>query len=273
MNRAVLRKTFREYRLLLSATVLGIILLEVFLVRAILDTERDLDKVRPMLELPLVRNLVRLALGADLLEDVSSTALMTFGLGHPLLYALAWTLLLTIATGVIAGEIGRGTADLLLTLPVSRVTVYLSTTVVWVVGAVAAGGAAWLGLWLGQCLFPLSQPLDMGRLALVAINFCALNLAVAGCTMLASSLVSRRGVAVAIILTALLVSDLINFLALFWPAAEAVSCLGFLHYYRPLQIVRSGALSAGDLSTLLGLGAAAWLAGLWYFHRRDIPAA
>lgn len=272
MSLAVLKKTLREYRVVLVAIVLGIVLLEIVLVWGVAETARELDKVRPVLELPLVRSFLRLALGADLLEDLSATAMMTFGFGHPMLYALAWTLVLTIGTGVVAGEIGRGTADLLLALPVPRVAVYASTSVVWVLAAVGVSAAVVAGLWLGERIFPLWEPTDFPRLTLVAVNFLALNLAVAGSTMFISSVVSRRGLAVAILLTALLASDVVNLLAQFWEGAHVISFLGFLHYYRPLLIVRSGHLPAPDIAVLLAVALLAWLAGLWHFARRDIPA-
>jgi hypothetical protein len=90
--------------------------------------------------------------------------------------------------------------------------------------------------------------------------------------MLVSSVVSRRALAVGIVLAALLASDLVNLLQEFWAAVRPFSFLGFLHYYRPLPVVRSGTLPVRDIVILLAVGAVAWVGGLWYFRRRDIPA-
>ena len=273
MNRAIFLKTLRDRLLLTILMALAIVALEMAIVRAILEMSRDLELLRTWLSRPLMQSLIRLALGADLLGDLTPTTMATFGLGHPLLYALAWTLMLTIGTGVIAGEIDRGTADLLLTLPVARGTVYMSTSAAWVLAAVLVSAAPLPGLWLGERLCPLPEPLEFRRLWPVSANFLALNVAVASTTMLISSLVSRRGRAVGILLAALLASDLINLLSQFWEAIQPFSFLGFLHYYRLLPVVRSGQLPLGDIGMLLALSLGAWLIGLWYFSRRDIRAA
>lgn len=272
MSRAVLVKTLRDWSLLIIISTLAIVLFEIAIVRSLIEAANDLAMLRHWFERPLVRTFIRMALGADFVGDLTPTALCTFGLGHPLLYAVSWALLLAIASGTLAGEIGRGTADLLLALPVSRVAVYLSTSAVWLLSAVLLSGATLAGLSLGERIWPLSQPLDFARLWPVAVNFLALVICVAAATTLVSSLVSRRGVAIGIVLGGLLVSDVVNVLAPFWKLFERISFLGFLHYYRPLSIVRTGEFPTCDIAVLLVGALLAWLAGLWHFARRDIPA-
>jgi ABC-2 type transport system permease protein len=272
MSRAVLLKTLRDAALLTVILTLGVVALEMAIVRALLEFGKDLENFRRWLELPLIRDLLHIILGSDMLGDLTPTTMATFGLGHPLLWALSWTLLLTIVTGVIAGEVDRGTADLLLTLPISRTAVYASTTVAWVLAAALISFAPLLGLRLGELVCPLSEPLRFRQLWPLSVNLFALNLSVAGVTMLVSSLVSRRAVAVGLVLAGLLASDLVNLLVQFWDAVRPFAFLGFLHYYRPLPVVRSGALPWSDIGALLGVAVTAWLVGLWYFRRRDIPA-
>jgi ABC-2 type transport system permease protein len=272
VSRAVLLKTMRDTGGLLLLLVLAVVGLEMAVIRALLGISNDLGALRGWMELPLVRELLRIALGADFAGDYTPTTLITFGLGHPLLYALSWTLLVTIGTGVIAGEVDRGTADLLLTLPVSRAAVYTSTSAVWVFAAALVSFASLLGLWLGERVCPLSEPLRFSHIWPLTVNFLALNLAVAGVTMMVSSFLSRRAVAVGIVLACLLFSDLMNFLSQFWDRVRPFAFLGFLHYYRPLPVVRSGLLPVRDIVILLAVGAVAWGVGLWYFRRRDIPA-
>lgn len=272
MNGAVVRKTVRDYLLLILILIASIVIFEVLVVRILIEAARDLELVRVWLERPLIKMFIRLALGADLMGDLTPTTLSVMGLAHPLLYVLCWTLVLTVASGVLAGEIGRGTADLLLTLPLSRGTVYLSTSLVWWLALIPASLAPLLGLWLGERIFPLSEPLDYTRLWRVSVNFLALNWSVAGLTMCISSLVSRRGTAVGVVMAVLLASDLINLLVQFWHAVKPFAFLGFLHYFKPLLVLRRGQLPWGDMTVLLGVGLVAWSIGYWRFARRDIPA-
>lgn len=273
MSLAVVRKTFRDHWLITVVALLGIVLLEVFIIRFVLEAAKDLALLKPWLDRPLIKGLIRLALGDDLVGDLSVSSLATAGLAHPLLYATTWTLLLTQATASGAGEISRGTADLLLTLPISRARIYISSTFIWLVSGVAIGATALFGLWLGTRLFGLHEPLRFGGLALAAVNFVALAWCVAAVAMLVSSVTSRRGWAIGIVIVLLLASDVVNFVSQFWPLAQRIGFLGFLHYYRPLPIVRTGVLPVEHLAVLLGTGLLAWLVGLWRFSRRDIPAA
>jgi ABC-2 type transport system permease protein len=272
MNGAVVRKSLRDARSALVLLPLGIVLFNALAVRLLVEAARDLEQLRTWLARPFVQFFIRNALGGELAGELTPTAMITFALGHPLYYALSWTLLITIGTNVIAGELGRGTADLLLTLPLRRRTIYLSTSVAWFLGAVLVSVAPLPGLWLGQQFFTLPQPLEFARLWPVVPNLLALHLCTAGLTMMVSALVTRRGQAVAIVLAALLVSDLLKTLAQFWDALRPVSVIGLLHYYQPLPIVRSGVVPLGHVGVLLAAGAAAWLVGLWHFSRRDIPA-
>jgi ABC-2 type transport system permease protein len=273
MSGAVIRKTLRDHLVLILLLTFGIVLLEFAIVRMVIEIGKDLEQFRMWIARPLIQQLLHMALGADVLSDMSPTALATIGLAHPLLYVLSWSLLLTIGTAVIAGEIDRGTADLLLTLPMSRTTVYMSTTLVWVIAAVLASAASLPGLRLGQALWPQAPALEYGRLWPVCMNLLALNLAVGGITMFLSSVVSRRGRAIGIVLCGLLVSDLVNLLAQFRDAIKPLSFLGFVYYYKPLAVVRSGQLPLHDIGLLLAIGGVAWGFGWWYFVRRDIPAA
>ena len=270
MNVSIARKTFRDSRWLLVLIPVAIVCFEALIVRAL--GELPIEMRAFWLNQPFVSRLVRMLLGADLGSGITPTTLVTIGLAHPLLYALTWTLLLTVCTRTTVGEIDRGTADLLLTLPVSRACIYASASLVWILAAAVVSVAPFCGLWIGQWLHPLWEPIDFTRLRTLVLNLFALHLSVGCMTMLVSSLVSRRGTAIAVVLSGLLLSFLLNFLATLWPAAERVAFLGPLHYYKPLLCIREGGVRMEDLAVLGAVSAASWLAGLRFFCRRDIPA-
>jgi ABC-type transport system involved in multi-copper enzyme maturation permease subunit len=211
--------------------------------------------------------------GFDRLADLTPATLMTIGLAHPLLYALTWTLLLTTCTRVISGEIERGTAELLLTLPTSRAAMYVSVSSVCTLAGAFASAAPPLGIWIGQTLAPPAEPIEMGRLWVPVVNLFALYVAIGGATMFVASLTTRRGKAIAIVLAGLLGSLLLNFLANIWAPAQKFALLGILHYYQPLSGLRTDHWPLTDLVVLLCVGLCGWLAGLYWFSRRDIPAA
>src|SRR5512137_2043879 len=128
MSTAVLWKTLRDSWVLLVVLVAATVLLEtleVYFVREMLaQFEHEFALI--FLKNPFIRKVVASALGADLSAEITPTNIMTIGFSHPLMYTFMCVLVLTIGTRALVGEIDRGTADLLLTLPVSRVSVYLS---------------------------------------------------------------------------------------------------------------------------------------------------
>lgn len=272
MNAGIVYKTLRDSVWLMLLAVVAIIAFETLLARMLVEIGRDFRMVQPWLELPLVRTMSRLVLGDDLVGDLSPTTFATICMAHPFLYGVTWALIITIGSGVIAGEMGRGTADLLLTLPVSRAAAYLSVSTVLIPATVLPTIATQVGMHVGALAFPSQPPVELRRFLPVAVNFLALAICLSGLTMLVSTVFARRSRAVGILLAVLLISDLLTVIMQFWPAARSFGFISLLAYYRPLPIVRSGHLPPGNMAVLLVLGAAAWTAGLVYFSRRDIPA-
>ncbi len=271
MNPALIRKTALDTLAVFLLIVAGLVVFEFLFVRAMSEFADDL--LQFWSRRPAIKGFVQVLVGSQFNLDISPTGLMTIGLAHPLLFALTWTFILANGSRVLAGEIERGTADLLLTLPVSRVGVYVSVSLVWVVAGAALSFAPLVGVWLGEMWHPLREPLDLPRLVIPAVNLYAMFLAVCGATMLVSALASRRGPVIGVLLAMLLSSFLINFLSQLWPAARRLSFLSLLEYYRPLASVREGAWPVRDLIVLLTSAAVCWSLGLWRFSRRDIPAA
>lgn len=273
MTTAILGKTYRDYALTMVLCIAGVLAFGTVSVRMILEGERDLPFLKSILDRPLTQMLVKLAVGADLRGELNPTGLSTVALSHPLLYSLTWALLLSVSTGLICGEIGRGTADTLLSLPASRWSIYAAGSTVLLTGVVLVSAAPFVGLWLGERVFPLASPFRFDALWTVAINYFALNLSIAMVGLCVSTFLSSRGAAVGVLLTALLISNLIDLLAQFWPLVKHISPLGFLYYYKPLLVLRAGGVPWTAVGVLAGASLIAWTVGLIHFSRRDIPAA
>ncbi len=270
MNIAIARKTLRDVLTPLIIILSATFLFEIVFVIAMGEVARDLEGLLAARE--FIQQFIRALAGDDLFGDMSPISIASFGLVHPLVLALSWTLILTWGSRVIAGEIERGTADLLFTLPVSRLCLYVSASSVLLLCAALMSAVPVLGLSVGLWLNPLWEPVAVPLLWIAAANLFMLNVAIGGMSLAVSSFVSRRGVAVGITLAALITSFFINVLALFWSFAENISFIGLLHYYRPLPIVRTGEWPLTAMLALAAFAATFWVAGLLHFRRRDIPA-
>ncbi|MCB9883833.1 MAG: hypothetical protein H6834_18750, partial [Planctomycetes bacterium] len=118
MNLGVVRRLFRDALPLLVILTVGTLATECLFVFVIGEFGKQ-DQIVWM-RVEFVQRMMKTLLGAELTPDTSATGMMSFGLTHPLIYAMCWAFVLTTGTRIPASEVERGTADLLLTLPISR---------------------------------------------------------------------------------------------------------------------------------------------------------
>lgn len=270
MNRGVLAKVWRETWPLLAIVCPAIVAFEVVLMFALRNFAAQ--ALEFVLKAPFLRALFESLLGARIGADLSATSLAAFGLVHPAFLAISWAALVTFSSRL-TSEFERGTADLFLTLPVSRTRIYASTSLVCAVSAATFALCAWLGIALGCRLAPPPEPVDVAALRFAAANLAALCVAISIVTVAVSTFPTRRGYAIGIVTGALAVSLLLNFVAGLVPMLRHVEALGLLHYYRPLEAIRADAYPWGRIAALGGIAAGAWIAGWLRFRTRDIPAA
>lgn len=220
--------------------------------------------------LPFVRPFFTAILGTEFGAEINARTLQAFIWVHPTILALLWAHAIVFCTRLPAGEIDRGTIDVLLGLPVSRRTVYYGEVLAWVV----LGLAILLMGFAGHCLTASSSPEqmrpDLSRELTVLSNLYCVYLAVGGLAFLVSSLSDRRGRAMAVAFAIVMVSFLLNFVAQFWEPAKDFAFLGILEYYRPAQILQNSAFPTTDVATLLAVATVAIVAGGEVMARRSI---
>lgn len=269
VNAAIVFGVWRRYRLLWAAVVallLGFVVVFMLAANSFVE-ERNLLEALP----EWVRRLMNAMAGTDVSAMLTPTGIASFVFTHPLMWVLLTSFTIAVASGLLAGEVDRGTMDLLATLPVSRGRIYASLTA----GLMAMGLPLCWVVFAGACIgrwIVGGAEVDVGLLAVVACHLCAAYVFLALWSLAVSAMCSRRGTAVAIAFGAIFYSFVLNVLAAYWTALGRLAFTGFLHYYGPLKIVRDGEWRLGDLAVLLGAGAFCWVAGLVVFSRRDIRA-
>jgi hypothetical protein len=217
-----------------------------------------------------LQDFVSAMLGVKVADQLGPEAFTAFPWVHPVVLSIVWAHALLCCTQTPSGEIDRGTADVTMTLPVTRWGILISHTVVWIVAgliviALALVGNAFGGSFVGPELRPGPE-----RVQIMLANLFCLYLAVGAFSWLVSACSNRRGVALTIVFVVLLTSFLLNFLAQFWDVADRVSFLSVMYYYRPLFILRDGTIPWGDIAVLLSVTVALWIAAGIVFGRRDV---
>lgn len=269
MNWPLMRKTVRDYAPMACGTVLLLVLFVVFFMFAI--KSMPFDQGRIIMKMPWVRNLMSALAGADILETMTPTGMMSFVFTHPMMWTLVITFVFTLGSAAISGEIDRGSVDLIATLPMSRSSMYTSHTVVLLAFGVPICGAVWVGVCVGRPLVG-ADDVQLGVLGVVVVHLFVEYVFLSCLAMAVSATCSRRTSALTICFVIVFYAFLLNLLSAFGESIRSINFTGFLHYYRPLPIVRDRAWQGGDLAVLLSAGAVLWITGLVVFRRRDIPA-
>ena len=265
--RGLLAKALREVWLATLLMGAGLSLIVAMITYVLPQIQGEVGRV--WMQIPIAKMMLTALLGTDL-DDITAQTLHAMVWVHPMVLTLVWGHAIVICTRMPAGEIDRGTIDMLLGLPVSRRTVYACESAVWLASGIFIILMAWIGYSLSARGMPPTDRPEPVRILLVLANLILLYIAVGGAAYLVSALSDRRGRAIAIVLGLLIASFLLNFLAAFWEPAQRLSFLSVLDYYRPAHVFRDGRLPAGDLGVLLLVGGAGWLLGGEILARRSI---
>jgi ABC-2 type transport system permease protein len=268
MNRGLVQKAALE---MWPATLMcGVLLFSVEAILAYVIPAFQAQFSESMMQIEFVRTFVGAMLGIEVSDRLGVEAFLAFSWVHPVVLALVWAHALVCCTRVPAGEIDRGTADLTLTLPVTRWQVLRTETAVWLAAGLAVLALGLAGNQLGSRYVDAAGRAELGRLLIVVANLFCLYLAVGGLAWLVSAASNRRGPAMIVVFLILLASFLLNFLAQFWTVAQRIAFLGILDYYRPIYILRDGTVPWRDMGVLAGLAVVLWIAAGIVFNRRDV---
>lgn len=190
-------------------------------------------------------------------------------------FAFVWpimTIFLMISFGtVLLREKERGTADILLSQPVSRIHLFLETYV---------GGLYALMLFVYLSIFtaiPLAELYDISYSVSNYLTFSIIaflfGLAILSFSAFISSIFSERGRSYMIIGGTLLLMQVATIIAAIRDDVDWIRYLSIFHYYDAHVALGSNTL---ELSSVLVLGitsAALFLLGLYFFHKKDIHAS
>jgi beta-exotoxin I transport system permease protein len=173
------------------------------------------------------------------------------------------------STSLLAGEESRGTADFLLTQPVSRRRLYIEKLVGWLLGAIAILLLTNLGFLLGLPLVDMGA--DLNILHLVGASLMALPVLALFATtgLLLGAITPSRGTASAILTVFVVVS---YFAASFAQLTPATGWLRFTSpfYYAGLTDMLVVGIDWWHQALLVAVAALLALLGLLAFERRDI---
>jgi ABC-2 type transport system permease protein len=227
--------------------------------------------------------MVQAIIGGERIALDKPTDFMSISYVHPLVLSILCIWAIGRAANAIAGEIDRGTMELLLAQPIRRAQIILAHLWVDAIVFPALCVVIWIGTYIGTWWLGL-QTLENESLRVVPARFlpalmcvCALLFSVSGLTMWVSSLGRSRAGVWGWAVTILLSMFLINVLGQMWDLLELLRPYTIHYHYQPqLMIQNLDWYAHGDawfhLAVLLCVGAAGYGLALATFCRRDLPA-
>ncbi len=211
---------------------------------------------------------VRLFLGEELVANLSARGFIGFGWVHPFPLILFAVWVVRVAAGALAGEIGRGTMDLVASRPVGRGAQVAAAAVAVAAGTAAIASAGWAGTAAGLWLRPLAGVSALALLPVAAMS-ALLFASAGGVALLVSATRREGGAAVSWCAGLLAASYVLDYLARVWAAIAGLRPLSLFRWYEPQRILREGVAGA-DVAVLAAVGVAALALAFAVFARRDL---
>jgi ABC-2 type transport system permease protein len=321
MTRTLLLKLLRDIRVPLLVMMLLLSAFELFWVKI---TQRIVTQLTPfftalaeaqklqrgVLEEQLFRGPGRVfqtLIGGESIDFARAMDSLTIGYVHPILQTLVCIWAVGRAAGAIAGELDRGTMELLLAQPVPRGRVVLAHLAVDAVVIPLLCLSLWAGTLLGVWLIGPFE-VDMTPIKLLGLQFTvdpnmlrvdpwafglglwnvgALMFAISGYTMFLSSRGRYRLWTLGLAVLVTMVQFVVNVLGQLWETVAFLRPLTVFYYYQPQRAVLhhewtvdpglvwnggSPLVSLNVIAVLLAVGAVGYALAYFTFTRRDLPA-
>ncbi|MBN2473321.1 MAG: ABC transporter permease subunit [Pirellulales bacterium] len=200
-----------------------------------------------------------------------------------LLYVHVVTMLVCVGWAVgrgsdsISGEIGRGTMDLILSLPLRRASVVVAPAVVAAIGGAVLSAAILLGTCIGLHTVDFSKDVSLRQFLPGAVNLCCMIFCLTGITALISSWNRSRWRTISLAVGVYVTNVIVEMVGRVWQWGSWLRYCSFSTAFQPHVLIldpdSSGRLAMQYNGTLVGLGLAAYVVAVIVLTYRDIPSA
>ena len=207
-------------------------------------------------------------LNPDLAGSVSARGILGIGYTHPFVLLMMGVWAVRVPCSALAGEIGRGTMDLIAARPVSRPAQVAASLVALLGGLSVLALAAWAGTFVGLLFGPVAGASAPAYLPVAAAMW--LQFAAWGSVAIAVSALAREaGHAIGWAAGLMAGSYVLDYAARVWPRIASLRPASLFRYYDPQQVMTAG-LDPRDAALLAAVALAALLVAFLAFARRDL---
>jgi ABC-2 type transport system permease protein len=260
--RSVFLKTLRDYRVPIIGWGIGMgltIVSPMASVATLIST--------PAQRAALAAVAAQFAWNADAVAVTTIGGYATFKIGIFVFIACIWPLLA--GTRMLRGEEDRGSLDVLLSVPGSRVSIALQKVAAMWVALILIGLISGAIAYLGGVAFKGEFSLVDGLLW--GLNLTLICMVIGGVALLISQFTHERGPAAGATAGLLIVFIVMDMMRRIFPGTEWLSKLSPVYYYNLSKpIIPSFGVSVEGMLVQLAMAVALTGAAVWLFARRDI---
>ena len=248
----------------------GIALLIFLMQIAVGGIVHDNEKVRTLLAfIDVLPSIVKSALGGEMLRMGNTAGLIAIGYNHPFVLFLFMLFAVGTPTGLLAGEVQRGTMELILSRPVTKVQVYVCAGILTLVGMFALVVVMFLGTVASVHLFTFKDRVPLDVFFRIAINGGLLASTFGAFSLLCAGTFGRLYAAVGVSVAFLVVNYFVAVVSNWWPRMAFLKRATLFYLIDSSNLwegwpLRNMVILAAILLVAAGVGAVIW-------HRRDLP--
>jgi len=248
-----------------------VIALAIFLMQiAVCGIIHDNQSVKAFLKvLDMFPSVVRIALGGNTLQVGNTPGLIAIGYQHPFILFLLMLFAVGVPTGLLAGEVQKGTMELILSRPVTKLQVYLCAGFLTVTGMFALVFMMFLGTVAGVHIYEFGEPIPLDLFFRIAINGGLLASTVGAVALLAGAFFRGRNMAVGVTAGFLMVNYFVSVISQLWPRMAFLMRVTLFNYVSAPRLWRGWPLD--DMAVLAVVLLVAAVAGSIIWQRRDLP--
>jgi len=293
VTRTLILKLLRDYRLGLIVVAVLLFLFQLLWAKVADRITRellpgfapfglDVNQIREMF-FQGPGKIIQALVGGETLRLEYAQDLFSMAYMHPLTQTIICIWAIGRASGAIAGELDRGTMELLLAQPIRRGRIILAHLLVDATTIPILCLSMWAGTCVGAHLVGFtsaSDPrlqVDLARFGPALVNVGLLVFATSGITMALSAAGRFRGKVMGLAVMLALVQFLVNVIGQLWSPLEPLRPLTVFYYYQPQPIILNASWMQQPViwqrfAVLAVVGTCGYLAAFWTFCRRDLPA-
>jgi ABC-2 type transport system permease protein len=249
-----------------------LIALVIFLFQlAICGIVHDNERVKALIQyMDMLPAFLKTFIGGDAVRYGNIAGLIAIGYQDPLILLLYMLFAVGVPTALLAGEIQRGTMELILSRQTTKTHVYICAGLITIIGMYALVIVMFLGTVAATNLYKFDQPVPLYNFFKLAINGGILASAVGGVALLAAACF-RRGMAVSITVAYLVVNYFIMIITKWWPRMKWLNPVTIFNYVDGGKIFVEPKWPVGDMFVLISLFVVSTLLGGIIWWRRDLP--